>query len=76
MMPNAVEKPSPPVRCISIDVEEYFQIEAAQSAVKPDRWCQWPTRVEPCMDKLLTLFDEADCKATLFFLGYIAESHP
>lgn len=67
---------SAPLRCLSIDVEEYFQIEAARGVVARDRWYQWPTRVEACMDKLLALFDETGVRATLFILGHVAELHP
>ena len=65
-----------PVRCISIDVEEYFQIEAAHDVVGPKRWDDWPSRVERNMDLLLELFDRTGCRATFFFLGSIAERHP
>ncbi len=65
-----------PIRCISIDVEEYFQIEAAYDAVGPGRWDDWPSRVERNMDLLFDLFDRTGCRATFFFLGSIAKRHP
>jgi len=65
-----------PIRCLSIDVEEYFQIEAARHVVARDRWFQWPTRVEASMDTLLQLFADAGVRATLFILGNVAELHP
>lgn len=64
------------IRCISVDVEEYFQIESARKAVPRNRWYQWPTRVEASMDRLLELFAAAGCRATLFVLGHVAELHP
>jgi len=67
---------TPPIRCISIDVEEYFQIEAAHATIKRDRWCQRPSRIESNMDRLLELFDAAGCHVTMFVLGHIAELHP
>jgi polysaccharide deacetylase family protein (PEP-CTERM system associated) len=64
------------IRCVSIDVEEYFQIEAARGAVGRGRWGDWPSRVERNMDLLLDLFDRTGCRATFFFLGCVAEKHP
>lgn len=68
--------PASPIRCISIDVEEYFQIEAAHHAVGQQRWDDWPSRVQRNMDLLLDLFDRTACHATFFFLGSIAKRHP
>jgi polysaccharide deacetylase family protein (PEP-CTERM system associated) len=65
-----------PIRCVSIDVEEYFQIEAARGVVGPTRWGDWPSRVERNMDLLLELFERTNCRATFFFLGSVAEQHP
>lgn len=64
------------IRCVSIDVEEYFQIEAAHSAVGNARWDDWPSRVQRNMDLLLELFDRTGCRATFFFLGSVAKQHP
>lgn len=64
------------IRCVSIDVEEYFQIEAAHSAVGSGRWGDWPSRVQRNMDLLLELFDRTGCRATFFFLGSVAKQHP
>lgn len=68
--------PDVPIRCVSVDVEEYFQIEAAYHAVGPSRWNDWPSRVERNMDLLFDLFTRTNCHATFFFLGSIAERHP
>lgn len=67
---------SAPIRCISIDVEEYFQIEAAHGTVARESWPGMPSRVQRNMDLLLELFDAEGCRATFFFLGYIAKQHP
>ncbi|QQE13052.1 polysaccharide deacetylase family protein [Planctomycetota bacterium] len=62
--------------CMTIDVEEYFQIEAGHGVVMLEEWGQWESRVEQQMDLLLGLFAEHNIKATLFTLGYIAKQHP
>jgi len=66
-----------PWRCLSIDVEEYFQVEAAQSAgIGREQWDHWPSRVERNVDLLLTLFNRHKRKGTFFILGCIARTHP
>jgi polysaccharide deacetylase family protein (PEP-CTERM system associated) len=78
--PLGAAQPDPsndiPIRCVSIDVEEYFQIEAAHGSVGPQRWVDWPSRVRRNMDLLLELFDRTGCRATFFFLGCVAKNHP
>lgn len=65
-----------PLRSISIDVEEYFHIEAAHSVIGQADWCRWPTRVERNIDLLLSLFDRHGQHGTFFILGHVAQRHP
>ena len=61
---------------VTIDVEEYFHIEAAYGTVKRDEWNDWPSRVEQNMDLLLDLLDQHGHKATFFILGDVAKRQP
>ncbi|MBZ5628702.1 MAG: DUF3473 domain-containing protein [Acidobacteriia bacterium] len=61
---------------LSVDVEDYFQVEAFADLVSRESWDQWPTRVEQNTMRLLDLFDEADTKATFFVLGWVAAKVP
>lgn len=63
-------------RIISVDVEDYFQVEAFSNVVSRDSWDQYPSRVEPNTRVLLDLFDEAAVKGTFFILGWVAERFP
>ena len=65
-----------PQRCITIDVEEYFHIEAARTTISPNDWPTLPSRVESQISLLLQLFDTHQVKATFFVLGYVAYHHP
>lgn len=65
-----------PLRSISIDVEEYFHIEAAHGVISRDDWCRWPSRVERNVDLLLSLFDRHGQRGTFFILGHVAQRHP
>lgn len=65
-----------PLRSVSVDVEEYFHIEAAHGVIRPEDWCRWPSRVERNIDLLLSLFDRHGQCGTFFILGDVAQRHP
>ena len=65
-----------PLRCLTIDVEEYFHIEAARSVVHRRDWDRWPSRVEPCLDLILELLAGHGRRGTFFFLGDVARRLP
>ena len=64
------------LNALTIDVEDYFQVDALSSAISRSDWEAWPRRVEANTDRLLRLFAEYDTPATFFVLGWIAERHP
>ncbi len=68
--------PSLPVACVSVDVEEYYHIEAAHRNLRKSEWEQWPSRVSGSVDKLLELFDQRSVRATFFTLGHVAKRTP
>jgi polysaccharide deacetylase family protein (PEP-CTERM system associated) len=61
---------------LSVDVEDYFQVQALESSYPRQAWPDCQSRVERNTDALLEVFAEADVKATFFTLGWIAERHP
>jgi polysaccharide deacetylase family protein (PEP-CTERM system associated) len=61
---------------LSVDVEDYFQVEAFAGSVARDSWSQWPSRVVANTQRVLDLFDEYNAKATFFFVGWVAERFP
>ncbi len=60
----------------SIDVEEYFQVNAFERIMPLDRWESQPSRVEGSTDLLLDKLARAGATATFFTVGWIAERHP
>jgi polysaccharide deacetylase family protein (PEP-CTERM system associated) len=60
---------------LTVDVEDYFQVQAFAGVVKPADWDQFPRRVEGNTDRLLDMFAAADTRATFFTLGWVAERH-
>ena len=65
-----------PVNAMSVDVEDYFQVQAFANSISRRDWDALPCRVERNVDRLLVLFSEAGIKATFFTLGWIAERYP
>jgi polysaccharide deacetylase family protein (PEP-CTERM system associated) len=61
---------------MTVDVEDYFQVEAFAERVPRAFWDGMPRRVEANVDRLLALFAAARVRATFFVLGWIAERHP
>lgn len=60
----------------SIDVEEYFQVNAFERIMPLERWESQPSRVEGSTDLLLDKLARAGATATFFTVGWIAERHP
>jgi polysaccharide deacetylase family protein (PEP-CTERM system associated) len=61
---------------MTVDVEDYFQVQAFTGVISRARWDTIPTRVEANMDRVLALFDQAGIRATFFTLGWVAERYP
>ncbi|MBN2210421.1 MAG: DUF3473 domain-containing protein [Sedimentisphaerales bacterium] len=59
---------------ISIDVEEYFQVEAA--GLPPHQWDGYEKRLEAPINQLLELLGRRNALATFFILGWVAEHEP
>jgi polysaccharide deacetylase family protein (PEP-CTERM system associated) len=65
-----------PVNAMTVDVEDYFQVQAFARTVSRSEWDTMPSRVEANTDRTLTLFERAGVHATFFTLGWIAQRHP
>jgi polysaccharide deacetylase family protein (PEP-CTERM system associated) len=61
---------------LTVDVEDYFQVQAFAAAIPRSAWEGLPRRVEANTDRLLDLFARAGVRATFFTLGWVAERHP
>lgn len=60
----------------SVDVEDYYQVEAFANLIEQESWGSYECRVERNMDIILSLLDEAKVKSTFFVLGYVAKKYP
>jgi polysaccharide deacetylase family protein (PEP-CTERM system associated) len=61
---------------MSVDVEDYFQVQAFVRYAPRSTWDAWPSRVEGNTRRLLDLFDATSTEATFFVLGWVARKHP
>src|SRR5215467_7357019 len=61
------DREAPLEHILSVDVEDYFQVEAFAGQVTRDSWNQWPSRVVGNTQRVLDLFDVHGAKGTFFF---------
>ena len=64
------------LNAMSIDVEDYFQVSAFARVIDPKDWSNHESRVERNTQRILTLLEEHNYKATFFVLGWVAERYP
>lgn len=61
---------------LTIDVEDYFQVNAFARHIRKEEWDRYPLRVEQNTHRILDMLDEFGVKATFFVLGWVAERVP
>ncbi len=61
---------------LTVDVEDWFQVESQAETIKFSDWHKFKMRVLPNVMNLMALFEHYDVKATFFVLGWIAEKLP
>jgi len=64
------------LNALTIDVEEYFQVEAFAGVITKKDWDKFASRVVQNTEKILNLLDRFGVKATFFCLGWVAERYP
>ncbi|MGQ0428419.1 MAG: XrtA system polysaccharide deacetylase [Gammaproteobacteria bacterium] len=64
------------VNAFSVDVEDYFHVEALAQAVRPGDWDRFEYRAERNTRRLLEILAERGVRATFFLLGWIAKRSP
>jgi polysaccharide deacetylase family protein (PEP-CTERM system associated) len=75
-MTNKENKMKPRTHVLSVDVEDYYMVEAFASSISRQDWDKWPSRVVDSTRRTLELFDKHNVKATFFFVGWVAEKFP
>jgi polysaccharide deacetylase family protein (PEP-CTERM system associated) len=60
----------------TVDVEEYFQVKALESAVSREEWLSRPSRLGRSIDELLETLGRHGARGTFFVLGWVAAHRP
>jgi polysaccharide deacetylase family protein (PEP-CTERM system associated) len=61
---------------MTVDVEDYFQVQAFVHRIDRKDWDAFPCRVDLNTNRILDLFDAAGAKATFFTLGWVGQRFP
>ena len=64
------------LHCMSIDVEEHFQVAAFDNPARRNQWHSLESRVERNIELILACLEENQIRATMFVLGWVGERHP
>ncbi len=65
-----------PINALTVDVEDYYQVESFTDVVPREKWAGWAPRIDRNTDKILSLFDDRGVYGTFFILGWVAERNP
>ena len=70
------QSPAAQPNVFSVDVEDYFHVEAFSDVVDRTTWETYSCRVEANTQRVLDLLDECGVQGTFFILGWVAERYP
>ena len=72
----APKQPDRPRNALTVDVEDFFQVNAFASVINRADWHQFEIRVERNTRRLLELFATHNVHGTFFVLGWVAARAP
>ena len=64
------------INAMTVDVEDYFQVQAFAGTIPRASWDSIACRVEANVARILEQFSRAGAHGTFFTLGWIAERYP
>jgi polysaccharide deacetylase family protein (PEP-CTERM system associated) len=64
------------LNALSVDVEDFFHVEAFASTISPTTWDSIHPRVEQNVSRILEIFSSSGVHATFFVLGWVAKRFP
>jgi polysaccharide deacetylase family protein (PEP-CTERM system associated) len=73
---SPAEKAVSSLNALTVDVEDYFQVEAFSRVIDPASWSSRECRIEANVHRILDLFAAAGAHGTFFTLAWIAERYP
>ncbi len=63
------------LNAMTVDVEDWFQVQAFAGTIARADWDSLPRRVEANTERFLQMFADAGVTATFFTLGWVADRH-
>jgi polysaccharide deacetylase family protein (PEP-CTERM system associated) len=67
---------TPPRNAMTVDVEDWFQVQAFAGTLRREDWEGLERRVEANTERVLEAFARHGVRGTFFTLGWVAERHP
>lgn len=64
------------INALTVDVEDYFHVQAFADVIRPKDWPRYPIRVESNTHRLLEILESYKVRATFFVLGWVAQHCP
>ncbi len=64
------------LNAFTVDVEDYFHVQAFADRIHPDSWDHYECRVVANTHKVLRILDEHQVLGTFFILGWVADRFP
>ncbi|HBR16063.1 MAG: hypothetical protein A3G39_08730 [Deltaproteobacteria bacterium RIFCSPLOWO2_12_FULL_43_16] len=64
------------LNALTVDLEDWYHICGTEDNATPSKWNEYESRVTRNTEKVLSLLQQYNTKATFFVLGYIAEKEP
>lgn len=61
---------------LTFDIEDWFHILDNDSTENISDWAKYESRINDGVDRILTILEESETKATFFVLGWLAEKYP
>jgi polysaccharide deacetylase family protein (PEP-CTERM system associated) len=76
MRPSAPTMPPRIVNAMSVDVEDWYQVQALSKSIARSDWDRMESRVQASTERVLQQLAEVGARATFFTLGCVAQRHP
>jgi polysaccharide deacetylase family protein (PEP-CTERM system associated) len=64
------------LNALTVDVEDFFHVEALASTIARTDWEKISPRVEKNVERILEIFAQAGVRGTFFILGWVAKKFP
>jgi polysaccharide deacetylase family protein (PEP-CTERM system associated) len=75
-MTTATAPPDVHTHFFTVDVEEYFQVNAFETVAPRATWSSYPRRLDRTMPIILAQLERAGVRGTFFCLGWVAREAP